>query len=127
MQRIHGSSGFTLIELMVAVAIVAILAAIAVPAFASYKDSAFDSRSASDLRNVMVAEEGFYVDNETYTNDIGDLQGVLISEDVQLTLVLPTPDSWEGVAWHPSGTSTYCYESVGTGLAQYDGADGACS
>lgn len=127
MVYIKGNRGFTLIELMVALAIVAILAAIAVPAFASYKDSAFDSRSASDLRNVMVAEEGYYVDNDTYTTDIGDLEGVLVSEDVQLNLAVPTPDTWEGVAWHNAGTSTFCYESVGTGLRQYDGADGACS
>lgn len=127
MLRLRQSKGFTLIELMVAVAIVGILASIAVPAFASYRDSAFDSRSASDLRNIMVAEEGYFVDNETYTNDINDLQGVLVSEGVVFNLNVPTPDSWEGTFWHPAGTSTFCYESVGTGLAQYDGADGSCS
>lgn len=122
-----GQQGFTLIELLIIVAIIGVLAAIALPAFASYRDSAFDALAASDLRNVMVAEEAYYVEHQEYTPAIGDLVGVLISQGVQFALATPTPTSWNGAFWHPAGTMTVCFDSAGAGLEQFDGPDGACS
>jgi type IV pilus assembly protein PilA len=58
--------GFTLIELLVVVAIIGILAAIAIPQFASYRKQAFCSRVESDLKNAMTTIEAFYAANETY-------------------------------------------------------------
>ncbi len=58
--------GFTLIELMIVVAIIGILAAIAIPQFASYRTKAFNSAAMSDLHTARLAEEALFADYQTY-------------------------------------------------------------
>ena len=64
---------FTLIELLIVVAIIAILAAIAVPNFLEAQVRAKVSRVHSDLRTLATAQETYMVDHNTYTHrDQGD-------------------------------------------------------
>ncbi len=59
--RIHNNSpGFTLVELMIVVAIIGILAAIALPQFAAYRIRSFNASALSDVRNMHTAEQTFY-------------------------------------------------------------------
>jgi type IV pilus assembly protein PilA len=67
-KRMQDDKGFTLIELMVVVLIIAILIAIAIPTFLGLRERAQDRAAQSDLRNAMTAAKAFYTDDETYTN-----------------------------------------------------------
>ena len=58
--------GFTLVELMIVVAIIGILAAIAIPQFAAYRQRAFNSAAQSDLKNFKTAMETDFADNQRY-------------------------------------------------------------
>ncbi|TKB26451.1 prepilin-type N-terminal cleavage/methylation domain-containing protein [Desulfopila sp. IMCC35006] len=48
----HNEKGFTLIELMIVIAIIGILAAIAIPNFISYRDKSFCSAAESDANSI---------------------------------------------------------------------------
>lgn len=78
--RIRSSKGFTLIELLIVVVIIGILAAIAIPQFASTKDKAYVTQVKSDLRNSMTTMEADFADDLTYSNTTEG--GLVITEGV---------------------------------------------
>jgi len=91
--------GFTLIELMIVVAIIGILAAIAIPQFAAYREKAFCAAAESDVRNFMTAEEAYFATNFSYfplaaTTGASSSAalGYNISQQVTLTAVASTTD-----------------------------------
>lgn len=52
--------GFTLVELMIVIAIIGVLAAIAVPQFMKYRTKAYNAAAKHDLRVIQTAVEMFY-------------------------------------------------------------------
>ncbi len=58
--------GFTLVELMIVVAILGILTAVAIPMYRGYVGNAKKSEAKAQLETIRLLQEQFYADNRTY-------------------------------------------------------------
>lgn len=75
----NNSRGFTLIELMIVVAIVGILAAVAVPAYSDYVRRGTVADMASAMSDLKLRVEQRYADSRTYNNALCSSGGVTVS------------------------------------------------
>lgn len=90
----HRCKAFTLIELLIVVAIIGILAAIAVPNFLNAQGRARVSRTVADMKALHTAMETYNLDNNAYPPDYdsGRVPNVTIQNNEILTYVrLTTP------------------------------------
>jgi type IV pilus assembly protein PilA len=111
-----GQKGFTLIELMIVVAIIGILAAIAIPQFALYRIQGFNATAESDLRNMITAQEAYFSDNQFYTNVVADLVNsgyVTSSPGVNVAITGANGTSYSMTASHASGNRTWSVSGPG--------------
>ncbi len=123
LNRVRNSQGFTLIELLIVVVIIGILAAIAIPQFASTKEKAFDSAAKSDIRNMQTAQEGYFADNQEYaavsvsaetnggTADLGDGTIFKASPQVAVTVATAT-NGYTITALHSGSSTSWCVDTT---------------
>lgn len=65
-QKMKGDRGFTLVELLIVVAIIGILAAIAIPQFAAYRIRGYNASAISDIKNFGTTQEALFADTQAY-------------------------------------------------------------
>ena len=67
-------SGFTLIELMITVAILAIVAAVAIPSYSSYVDRGKRAEARAALLDIAARQERYYSNNRQYADQLSKLR-----------------------------------------------------
>ena len=112
--------GFTLIELMIVVAIIGILAAIAIPQFNNYRRRGQDAAAQSALKNLGLAQETYFVDNGKYTKTLTDLSLSGFRKDPRVSYV----DIQIGTGNTASFTAKAKYDATGALTWEYDSLKG---
>ena len=112
------SAGFTLLELIVVVAVLGILVAIAVQQFQVHRARAIDASMRSDLKNAALAMESYYGEFLSYpTNETAILLvGYRKTSGVTLTISVPTPSTFTVTAARPHGSQPSFTFDSSTGL-----------
>ncbi|MEW6668798.1 MAG: prepilin-type N-terminal cleavage/methylation domain-containing protein [Thermodesulfobacteriota bacterium] len=109
--------GFTLIELMIVIAIIGILAAIAIPQFSAYRVRSYNSAANADLRNAATAQEAYFVDAQSYATNLsnitGSQYGLFTSQNVTVTVAGASTSGYTMSSYHSSGDKTWSIAGPG--------------
>lgn len=73
-ERLNTEEGFTLIELMVVVLIIAVLVAIAIPSFLGFRNRAQDRSAQAGIRNTLLGEKAVWTDAGAFTTTEAELK-----------------------------------------------------
>jgi prepilin-type N-terminal cleavage/methylation domain-containing protein len=107
--------GFTLIELMITVAIIGVLAAIAIPAFLNYQNRSRRSEAFSNLAAIAKLEQSYFAEYNSYV-DVAAPQPGTANGDVPNT----SKRRWSPAANGPLGFGTVGWEPEGDVYFDYD-------
>jgi type IV pilus assembly protein PilA len=102
----NAEQGFTMVELLVVVAIIGILAAIAIPQFSAHRQKAFNSAALSDTKNFQSDMEACFSANQAYPTMAAG--GVTLTGGSSTSTPGLTFSTSKGVSvWYESNATAY--------------------
>ena len=108
-ERLSSQRGFTLVELLVTVAILGILSAIAIPQYSGYQASVRDQEANVTMRRIVTAQEAYFLEHSSYIScDETSCSALLpevgyIPSDIDLNFA-STGNDCTATAMHQNGT-----------------------
>jgi type IV pilus assembly protein PilA len=112
MKKLHArKGGFTLIELMIVVAIIGILAAIAIPNFLRFQLKAKSSEGKTNLAAIRTAEESYYAEYGVYVSALPSPAAIGNNQKVSFSHAI-AGKGFDQLGWSPEGQVYFNY-SVG--------------
>ena len=108
-KQLKGQKGFTLIELMIVVAIIGILAAIAIPNFLTYQLKSKQSEAKTNLQAIKTSEISFQAERGCYVG-----VAVEVGQPLPVTAVKTAPWPW-GIGAPPQAPGTLWCTAVFAG------------
>ena len=111
--------GFTLIELLVVIAIIGILASIVLVSLNNARQKARDVNRVGDVRQVQLALEGYYDDNQAYPGGDEATPGVTTCQDLSDISSDLVPDYIAALPVDPGANQdSYAYDAPDTADGQ---------
>jgi type IV pilus assembly protein PilA len=109
MRKLHTRrGGFTLIELMIVVAIIGILAAIAIPNFLKFQLRSKTGEAKTNLAALRTAEEGYFAEYGVYV-EAADYPGAATVSGAKQEWAPAANNGFDTVGWGPEGEVYFSY------------------